>query len=81
MSLFFRYYCLERPPLPGTIPRGMCNIVTFDEPQHVPGIEHHVWGYVEYERPLTSYEVYEYELAPEPVQPESQCDGDSCRIR
>ena len=78
MSLYYRYYCLERPPLPGTIPRGMCNIVTFDEPQHVPGIEHHVWGYAEYLRPLTPHEVYQYELAAAPVEPEPECE--SCRI-
>lgn len=78
MSLVFRYYCLYRPPMPGTVPRGMCNIVPFDDPQHVPGIEHHVWGYAEYERPLTLHELHMYELIPAPVDPEPECE--SCRI-
>ena len=78
--MLFRYYCPYRPPMVGTIPRGMCNIVSFDERQHVPGTDKLAWGYAEYERPLTTHEIYAYELFPAPAEPETKCNGDYCEI-
>ena len=65
MKNLYRYYCVFRPPMPGTVPRGMVNLVEFDAPKYVEKIDHEAWGYVEYEKPLTAYQVYEYELAEE----------------
>jgi len=59
----YRYYCLYRPPMPGTIPRGVSNIVAFDERRNVPEIGREAWGYAEYDKPLTAQEVVAYELA------------------
>lgn len=59
-----RYYCLQRPPAPGTIPRGVINIEYWDARPFVSEINHHAWGYVEYERKLTDAEISDYELAP-----------------
>lgn len=63
MKGFYRYYCLFRPPMPGTIPRGMVKIVDFGERRMVPEIRREAWGYVDYERKLSEREMYEYELA------------------
>lgn len=58
----YRYYCLYRPPMPGTIPRGMVHIEDFGERRKVQQINREVWGYVEYEHRLSKQEVDDYEL-------------------
>lgn len=63
MKKLYRYYCPYRPPMPGAVPRGMVNIVDFAVREYVPEIAGDAWGYVEYEKPLTAHQVYEYELA------------------
>ena len=62
MKQVYRYYCIYRPPMPGTIPRGAVNIVDFGEKVGVPEIKRGAWGYAEYERKLEPHEVFRYEL-------------------
>ena len=57
-----RYYLTERPPMPGTIPRGCINIMDFGIKKYVQEIDREAWGWVEYERELTDKEISEYEL-------------------
>ena len=64
MKKVYRYYCLYRPPMPGTIPRGTVSIKDFDERRMVPEISREAWGFVEYERELTKAEIDDYEVMP-----------------
>lgn len=64
----YRYYCRFRPPMPGGIPReGLVGLADYDWPQSFNGIS--AWGYVEYNRPLTDKEIYDYELVASPNNP------------
>lgn len=63
----YRYYCLYRPPMPGTIPRGAIAIKDFGDKQRVEEIGRDAWGYAEFQRELTDHEVLDFELA-KPVQ-------------
>lgn len=64
----YRYYCKNRPPMPGSIPRdGLKNIADFDYPQSFNGIG--AWGWAEYNRELTDKETTDYELIPSPNNP------------
>ena len=67
MKKVYRYYCLHRPPMPGTVPRGMVKIEDYGDRVAVKEIDRHAWGYVEYERRLSANEIGEYELAPAPI--------------
>lgn len=61
MMKVYRYYCLHRPPTPGAIPRnGLVRIEDFDYKKSFNGIS--MWGWADYNRPLTDKEIYEYEL-------------------
>ncbi len=73
-----RYYCLDKPPMPGTVPRGMINIVDFREFKYVDEIEAKACGYVEYYRKLTANEIRIYKLAA--VVRKHNCNGDYCEI-
>lgn len=77
MKTTYRYYCLYRPPMPGTIPRGPINIEDFGERRMIDEISRPAWGFVEYPRQLTPHEVYEYELAEAPAK-DVGCE--SCRV-
>lgn len=61
-----RYYSRHRPVAPGTFPRPEGNrvteIVNYDERQFCPEIVEMAWGYLEYEKPLNSREIADYEL-------------------
>lgn len=57
-----RYYLTERPPMPGTIPRGCINIMDFGRKKYVQEIDREAWGWVEYEWKLTQEEISNYEL-------------------
>jgi len=57
-----RYYTTQRPPGPGTIPKGATNVVTFDKRTYVPELGREAWGYVEYGKPLDSKVAADYEL-------------------
>ena len=74
----YRYYCLYRPPMPGAIPRGVSNIMAFDERKHVDEIQREAYGYVEYDKPLTPQQVVQYELAV-PIS-DGGCNGDYCEF-
>jgi len=52
----YRYYLTQRPPSPGTFPKGTTDIVSFDD--KTDG----AWGYVEYDKPLTETQISDYEL-------------------
>lgn len=61
----YRYYCPERPPAPGAIPRGAIRVECakdcedfFDE----EGRRINAWGFVEYDHKLTPSEIDDYEL-------------------
>lgn len=57
-----KYYTLYRPPMMGTIPRGFTSICAYDERTFIPEIGRAAWGYVVYDRELTTREIDEYEL-------------------
>ena len=66
--IVYRYYCLYRPPMLGTVPRGMFNWEDYTDRRYCPQIERYAWGYVEYEKPLTKAQIQNYELfGPEEV--------------
>ena len=73
-----RYYCLEKPPMPGTVPRGMTNIEDFREFKYIDEIEAEACGYVEYYRKLTESEIRTYKLAV--VARKHNCNSDYCEI-
>ena len=59
----YRYICVMRPPMLGGIPRDFENIEFFDATvEDAGGHTHHAYGAVEYARPLTDEEIYQYEL-------------------
>lgn len=60
----FRYYCAERPLMPGGFPKKakVTNIVNFDDRTHYEKIDMDIWGYIEYSEPLTDKEEDDYEL-------------------
>lgn len=63
-----KYYCTERPPMPGAIPkRGLLEIREYDRRTFVPDIGREAWAELIYGRELTEEEVFEYELAPAPA--------------
>ena len=61
-----RYYCTQRPPIPGAIPkpeRGeILEVKDFNHRYFVAGEDLMAWGYVEYSRPLTEKQASDYEL-------------------
>ena len=59
----YRYYMLFRPPMPGAIPKGACEVVDFPDKRYCPEVDRTAWGYVEYEQPLSPQEVVRYEMA------------------
>lgn len=73
----YRYYCMEKPPMPGTVPRGMVGIVDFKEFRRVDEIGGEACGYVEYERRLTEGEMHGCGLV---EAREHGCDEDHCEI-
>lgn len=58
----FRYYLSQRPPMPGAFPRFAATVEDFGERKEVPGVRRPVWGYVEYEAPLSHSQMEQYEL-------------------
>ena len=64
----YKYYSAMRPIVPGGYPKTepVRKVVNFDAKQQIPSIGEPVWGYIEYERPLTAEDAAEYELIPEP---------------
>lgn len=64
----YRYYCRTRPPMIGGLPTGgnIVDVRAFDERQYVSEIDCMVWGWVDYDRPLSPKEVADYELRSAP---------------
>ena len=62
MTRTYRYYCLYRPPAPGAIPRGAVDTEDYGGKRLEPSIDRWVWGWAEYEEPLSKAKVDEYEL-------------------
>lgn len=62
-----KYYCIMRPPMLGTIPKGAMEIQTFRERRYVPEIDRMAWGYVTYTRELSHAEIHDYELIAAPI--------------
>jgi len=60
----YRYHTTQRPPSPGTIPKGSTNVKSFDSKLSNADINSNSWGYAEYDRPLTKAEISDYELTP-----------------
>lgn len=78
----YRYYCLNRPPMPGTVPRGMTNIVSMDDKPFVPEINRAAWGYVEYDYPLPEKAIRDYELMASTGETHDEgCNEDFCSIK
>lgn len=73
-----RYYCLDKPPMPGTVPRGMSGMVDFREVRHVDEIGCEACGYVEYFRKLSADEIQHFKLAA--VAHMHECNDDYCEI-
>lgn len=61
-----RYYCTQRPPSPGTIPKPekgeILEVKDFGHRYFVAGEDIMAWGYVEYSRPLTQKQASDYEF-------------------
>ena len=75
-EVLFRYYCLNRPPMPGTVPRGFANWHEFPERAFIPEVNHEAWGYVEYREPLSLRAVHDYELGVPRF--DNSCGSDAC---
>lgn len=58
----YRYFLPYRPPSPGAIPRGAVDVCDYDGKRLEPSIDRWVWGWAEYEEPLSKAKVEEYEL-------------------
>ena len=52
----------QRPPMPGSFPRGVIEIKEHYPPIRVKGVSDHVYGEIGYERELGPDEIYQYEL-------------------
>lgn len=69
----YRYYCPKQPPSLETIPIDtaiILEIEAFPERQYVSEIDLMVWGWVEYDRPLSPREVAKYRLRSAPREVE-----------
>lgn len=66
----YRYYCIMRPPAPGTIPAGVREVEDYGERRYIPEIDRMAWGWVEYDRELTHAEIRGYELIRAPREDE-----------
>lgn len=58
----YKYYTLERPPAPGTVPSwGLRDTEPYDEKRDGGMVR--AWGWALYDRRLTMEEIQSYELA------------------
>lgn len=65
MSKRYRYYCPQRPPMPGAVPgKGIVEVKYNDDRSMMEGCQRPAWGWVEYDHELTAKEVRDYELIP-----------------
>jgi len=84
-----RYYSIQRPVTPGSFPKPkgnkVLNITSFDSKTYCDELGREVWGYVEYERPLSEKEAQDWELTPDwplwfPVTVSSRKHGGGLRV-
>lgn len=65
-----RYYSTQRPVGPGTYPsiadNKPVNVVNFEDREYQQAIDRSAWGYLEFERALTSKQTEDYELVKAP---------------
>lgn len=62
----YTYFCRERPPVPGAVPRkGLIEVYEYPHPIYDQMDGHLLYGYVNYDRKLTAEEVSAYELLPQ----------------
>lgn len=65
-----KYYSTQRPVVPGSYPKPAANKVTeiynYEDKTYCEEIGRDAWGYIEYEQPLHTEDVMEYELTPAP---------------
>ena len=76
MKTRYRYYCLDKPPMPGTVPRGMIHIEDFKEVRYIDAIGCEACGYAEYDRILTESEIQRHKMMAEPA--DGGCGDDYC---
>ena len=61
MKTVYRYYCLYRPPMPGSVPmKDLDRVEDFGYPMSCG--DRKAWGCVDYTRELTEKEISDYEL-------------------
>lgn len=60
--MFYTYYMTERPPMPGSCPRGIIGMVEYEEPKAIDGVGSHVYAEITFERELRPSETEGYEL-------------------
>lgn len=62
----YKYYFLERPPMPGAFPKPVDNeiklVMPFDEKMILQSIGRVCWGYIVYKNPLSQQLIDDYEL-------------------
>lgn len=60
-----RYFTLYRPPMPGAVPKGFTGCGSFSERTYIERLHRSVWGWVEYDQPLSDADIRDYELLPD----------------
>lgn len=62
----YKYYSTERPVMPGSFPKPqgntVLNIENFNDRSYVGKIGREAWGFIEYEKPISSVLLDDYEL-------------------
>lgn len=63
------YYCPERPPELGSVPKtGLLYVECFRERKYVPEAGCKVWGWAVYKKRLTPEVILDYELIEKPTE-------------
>ncbi len=61
-----RYYSTQRPVMPGSFPKPdyaeILEIHNFDHRKYVEEISREAWGWIEYNKPLTNFDMNSHEL-------------------
>lgn len=62
----YRYYSIQRPVMPGSYPKPQGNeiveIFNYDNKTFAEEVQKVAWGYIEYVRPLSHFDIVNYEL-------------------
>lgn len=64
----YRYYCIENPPAPGTLPASMAPVdrTSYGMRCYIAAIDRMAYGWVEYEHELRPPEIARYKLIMKP---------------